>query len=366
VVYEPEVRLNACPNDQANFRFAARAHPPTLTNIQALRGLAALSVVGFHAFQWVDDRGWIGAAGVDVFFVISGFIIWTVGSGPESRPGVFFWRRLTRVAPAYWAVTAVVGGIAAIWPLFLPQVSLSTRHVLLSLAFIQHHDPNGLAFPVLPPGWTLNYEAVFYVLFTLTLFAPARFRFALLVAALAGEVALGFADPPLYGLGANPMMLQFAAGAWLARRQLRGRRIEPRAGMILAASGLALLVVQGLTGFRNELFRPLLWGVPALMIVTGAVAAERAFAAPRWLTRLGDASYAIYLCHLPAVALTAHLLGARPLWLFVPEALAVSTGAGLAFHRWVETPLIAACRALPARLFPAANSDVNVLGHTPK
>jgi exopolysaccharide production protein ExoZ len=303
---------------------------------------------------------------VDVFFVISGFIIWTVGSGSESRPGVFFWRRLTRVAPAYWLVTAVVGVTAAAWPMFLPQVSLSTRHVLLSIAFIQHHDPNGLAFPVLPPGWSLNYEAVFYMLFTLTLFAPARFRFALLVAALAGEVALGFADPPLYGLGANPIMLQFAAGAWLARRQLQGRRIEPAAGLIFAGIGLALFIVQGLSGFRSELFRPLLWGAPALMIVAGAVAAERILAAPQWLTRLGDASYAIYLCHLPTVALVAHLLGVRPLWTFVPAALTASTVAGLVFHRWIETPLIAACRALPARFTQFANLKEKVTDHTLK
>jgi exopolysaccharide production protein ExoZ len=301
-----------------------------------------------------------------VFFVISGFIIWTVGSQGESRPGVFFWRRLTRVAPAYWLVTAVVAVVAALWPMFLPQVSLSTRHLLLSLAFVQHHDPNGLAFPVLPPGWSLNYEAVFYALFTLTLFAPARFRFALLVAALAGEVALGFADPPLYGLGANPMMLQFAAGAWLARRRLNGRNIEPGAGLTFAAIGLALFVVMGLTGFRNELYRPLLWGGPAFMMVAGAVAVEQAFAAPRWLTRLGDASYAIYLCHLPAVALTAHLLGVRQPWTFVPAALAVSVAAGLAFHRWIETPLIAACRALPARFSRTANLGAKMLDHTPK
>jgi len=323
--------------------------------------------VVFHAFQWIDDRDWVGAAGVDVFFVISGFIIWTVGSQSEARPGAFFWRRITRVAPAYWLVTAAVALTAAAWPMFLPQVSLSTRHVLLSLAFVQHHDPNGLVFPVLPPGWSLNYEAVFYGLFTLVLFAPARFRFGLLVATLAGEVALGFADPPLYGLGANPMMLQFAAGAWLARRRQLGRVIEPGAGMVFAAVGLLLFIVMGLTGFRNEFYRPLLWGAPAFMIVAGAVAAERAFAAPRPLVRLGDASYAIYLCHLPAVALTAHLLGVRPVWPFVAAAVIASTVAGLAFHAWVEAPLIAACRALPRRMAGGANSDARVfLGHTRK
>jgi len=312
-------------------------------------------VVTFHAFQWIDDRDWVGAAGVDVFFVISGFIIWTVGSRGEAAPAVFFWRRLTRVAPAYWLVTGVVAVIAAFWPMFLPQVSLSTRHLVLSLLFIQHHDPNGLVFPVLPPGWSLNYEAVFYALFTLVLFGPARWRFWLLLAGLCAIVAFGFADPPIYGLGANPMMLQFAAGAWLARRREQGRMIEPGAGLVFAALGLALFITMGLTGFRNEFFRPLLWGAPAFMIVTGAVAVERAFTAPRLLIALGDASYAIYLCHLPMVALTAHLIGVHPAGLFVPVSMVASTIAGLAFHHGVERPLIRVFRALPG-LISAARS----------
>ncbi|HLY79167.1 MAG TPA: acyltransferase, partial [Caulobacteraceae bacterium] len=157
---------------------------PTLQWLQALRGFAALSVVAYHAFQWIDDRFWVGAAGVDVFFVISGFIIWTVGSGEEASPGVFVWRRLTRVAPAYWLATGAVIALATLWPTLLRQVTLSPAHVALSLAFIQHIDPRGLPFPVLPPGWSLNYEAVFYGLFTLVLFAPAALRFRLLLAAL--------------------------------------------------------------------------------------------------------------------------------------------------------------------------------------
>ena len=71
-------------------------------------------MVAFHAFQWLDDRFWVGAAGVDVFFVISGFIIWTVAARGESQPGPFLWRRFTRVAPAYWLVTFLVAGVALV------------------------------------------------------------------------------------------------------------------------------------------------------------------------------------------------------------------------------------------------------------
>lgn len=302
----------------------------------------------FHACQWLGDPFWIGAAGVDVFFVISGYIIWTVGSRSETSPGVFCWRRLTRVAPAYWLATGIVIAIAAAWPRLMPQVSLSARHIALSFAFIQHTDPNGLPFPVLPPGWSLNFEALFYGLFTLTLLAPARFRFRAILWALTAVMLFGFIDPPAYELGANPMMLQFAAGVWLARRAERGRGASPRAGAALVAGGLLLLALMWLMGLRSDLLRPLLWGVPATMIVAGALALERRFAAaPRALAALGAASYAIYLCHFVAVDLTARALGVQRPWLFVPVAVTVSIAAGLAFHRLIERPLIAAARALP-------------------
>jgi len=233
-------------------------------------------------------------------------------------------------------------------------VTLSPAHIALSLAFVQHIDPRGLPFPVLPPGWSLDYEAVFYALFTLVLFAPTAIRFRLLLAALGAVIVFGVLDPPAYYLGANMMLLQFGAGAWLARRRQLGRRIPPAIGAPLMVIGALLLSAQGLTGLRSDLWRPLLWGVPAAMIVAGGVALEplNALKPPRLLLRLGDASYAIYLCHFIAVALAARLLGVAPAWLFVPVAIALSLGAGLAFHRWIERPLIAACRAAPRLLAP--------------
>jgi exopolysaccharide production protein ExoZ len=173
-----------------------------------------------------------------------------------------------------------------------------------------------------------------------------------LLVALAGVCLFGFLDPPAYGLAANPMMLQFAAGAWLGRRHMLERRWEPGAGLVLGGLGVLALGALFLGAIRSEFWRPLLWGAPAVLIVGGAVAWEqgRAFKAPAALTRLGDASYAIYLCHMPAVALVAHGLGVHPAALFVPTAVAASLAVGLLFHLAVETPLIGACRALPGRL----------------
>jgi len=308
-------------------------------------------VVGFHAFQWQGDTFWIGAAGVDVFFVISGVIIWREAMRPKMRPGAFLWRRLTRVAPAYWLATGAVVVIASLWPRFMPEVSLSPSHVALSLAFIPHVDPEGRIFPVLPPGWTLDYEAGFYLMVAASLFAPAKARLPLVVASLAALSLPGFVFTPLYGLGANPMLLEFAAGIWLAHRMARGEAAPPGAGIVFGGLGVALLALMGAAGFQDILLRPLLWGMPAVMIVTGALAIEplRALAPPRALVRLGDASYAIYLCHLPVVALVA-TGGFDSHWAFAPAAITASLIAGLAFHHLVERPLIAACRALPARL----------------
>src|ERR1700678_3437262 len=186
---------------------------PVLLSIQALRALAALAVVAYHALQW--DRGGfeVGRAGVDVFFVISGFIMWHVTSGRNVAPGAFLWRRFTRVAPLYWLATLGVLGVALVWPGFLPEVRPGWRHLALSLAFIPHLDPRGLPFPTLPPGWTLDYEAVFYTIFAAALLGPRAWRGRTVIGALLAVVAFGFllADP-FYYLGANPMLLQFAAG----------------------------------------------------------------------------------------------------------------------------------------------------------
>jgi exopolysaccharide production protein ExoZ len=343
---------------------------PVLLSIQALRALAALAVVAYHALQW--DRGGfdVGRAGVDVFFVISGLIMWHVTSGRDVPPAAFLWRRFTRVAPLYWLATVGVLVVAVLWPAFLPEVRPGWGHLALSLAFIPHLDPRGLPFPTLPPGWTLDYEAAFYLIFAAALLGPRAWRGRLVVGALMAVTAFGFlVAEPYYYLGANPMLLQFAAGVGLGIA-VESRLRPPRwmgAAMILTALAGWTTVQAG--GLFTELWRPLLWGVPAFLTVAGALTLElnpRAQPLPAPAARaargLGDASYAIYILHLPATALVAHTLGWSHPWLFLSAAMAASIAAGLAGRAWVEKPLLRWLRAArPPATFPSSRRPASPL-----
>jgi exopolysaccharide production protein ExoZ len=330
-------------------RWRGRA-TPKLQTLQALRGLAALSVVVFHIFQRFGDGFWIGAAGVDVFFVVSGFVIWSVADR-EGGPGRFLWRRFTRIAPCYWLATLTAAAVAALAPAWAAEVMVTPRHLLLSLAFVPHIDPRGLPFPLLPPGWTLVYEAIFYAIVAAALAAPKAVRLQVVLFALVGLTLYGaLSPPPAYALGANALMLEFGAGVLLAHVRPSIGALSPRAGALLAAVGVALLAALWIFHVRGELARPLLWGAPAFLIVAGALALERAVTPPATLVRLGDASYALYLCHFVAVGLLNPALATAPAWLFAPIALAVSLGVGLIFHRFCERPLIDWVRAAPRRL----------------
>jgi len=318
----------------------------TLVSVQYLRALAALAVVAFHALQWLRGGFDIGRAGVDVFFAISGVIMWRITAGRSLSPANFAWRRFTRVAPAYWLVTLVVGAVAIWRPGFLAHVHPTFGHLALSLAFLPHHDPEGLPFPLLAPGWTLTYEAAFYLLFAASLAAKESVRAIWVTAGLAAIAGAGFLYHPAYGLGANPIMLEFAAGLWIGKLSL-ARAIPGRAWAVaLLAGGVAALAGEAASGYVNELWRPLLWGVPAAMIVAGAVSLESRGAVLAWapLKSLGDASYSLYLWHLPVIALIAHAGVVRQPWLFVPVALAASIAAGLAGRALVERPAIALLR----------------------
>jgi exopolysaccharide production protein ExoZ len=318
----------------------------TYLSLQYLRAFAALAVVLFHACQWADINFDIGAGGVDVFFIISGFLMWRITEDPRVTAQGFLLRRIGRVAPLYWIVTLALAGLAVAAPHFIWQVRPEPAHVLLSLLFVPHLDPVGIPFPLLPPGWTLNYEAVLYLVFTASLLGPRRWRFALVLGALAAIPVIGLLYVPLFPLFANPMMLEFAAGVMLAKLLEISEGPTLGAGWSLIALGLVSFATLRLLGIHSDFGRWALWGVPAVMIVTGALGVEARGGLPRsdMLKHFGDASYAIYLGHWPIILVIGKFVGPERGWLFVISVSLAALIGGLALHYALEKPLLRLAR----------------------
>lgn len=320
----------------------------TLTSIQYLRGLAALAVVAMHT-GWTYSG--IGAAGVDVFFVISGFIMVHV-SRREVTPTVFLRARVLRVVPLYWLLTLV--GVALAGLDDIPRI-------LASLAFWPHAGFDGRDYPVLIPGWTLNYEVFFYLAFAVTLLLQARLRLPVLSLGLAGLVALGIAIHPAQAAAATytgPLLLEFLGGAWLCQAWQRGWVPRGRWGLALSALGALVLLAQaGIGPFEG--WRCLTWGLPSLLIVAGALGAEAGGRLPRilGLRQMGDASYALYLTHLMVQKPLLPILHPLPLPMALPLVILTCVAVALAVHRWVEVPLGAMLR--PKRRTLVASSAPN-------
>ena len=317
-----------------------------LASIQILRALAAMAVALFHACQWAHVDFAVGAAGVDVFFVVSGFVLWAAAEARPVGAGAFLKARFLRVAPLYWIATLAVAAVAARAPQPLPIVQPQARHLVLSLLFLPHTDPSGAPFPLLPTGWTLTYEAFFYVVFALALAAPRDRRLQVLCGMVLAASLLGFGYHGWYTLLANPLLLEFLAGVGLARLWGRGRlqMAAPATGPLLIAGGLLALSVLQVCGVRDDFWRPFLWGPPATMIVAGALTLEAGGRLGqgllgRALQAVGDASYSLYLVQAPVIAAFAWATPSLPAWVKAPAAFALAVACGLVCYRWIERPL---------------------------
>jgi peptidoglycan/LPS O-acetylase OafA/YrhL len=333
------------------------AEPPpraTLLNIQALRAVAALMVVCVHlqalavmggAPQRLTDAG---NAGVDLFFVISGFImVFTTGRKPQG-PLAFLGSRLRRIVPLYWSMTLAVFAVARLTPSLIQNTPSDLGRLVQSLLFIPALRPDGTVRPVVFVGWTLNFEMAFYLLFALGLLAPRRWIGVLVaIGVLVLAVLWGWAArpaSPVLSFYTTPMVLEFGAGMMLGlawpRLSLPERLAWPLAAAIVAAFGL-MLGAPWLWPHADRLFA---FGLPATVIVAAALALERMGWAARWpwLQALGAASYAIYLSHFfvtQAVILLVRKVGLQGPWEAVAASALAFAGValvGLVLHRTLE------------------------------
>ena len=369
--------------------FQAADSRRTVRSIQVLRAVAAIVVVYYHA---VDAGGIFGlpstgAWGVDVFFVISGFIIGTVtGRGTHG----FFRRRVLRVVPLYWIATFCwIAALIAI-PTRVVSTQVDLPGVLKSLFFVPYLMPRREG-PIFYLGWTLNYEMFFYAVVAVLLILLRNSRRALVCTAilLTALVVSGIWFPSsnftlLFYQG--PLLLEFIAGLLIAfaftRFSVAGGmsligdplRASGRAAhrtvyvgaSLLAAVALVTLVAQDLLwGPRFDEMRVVAYGIPACALVIAGLLLEpliRDGRLTRGLLVVGDSSYALYLFHQFVLLGVSQLLlrdlittASVPLRVVMLLAtMAVAVAAGILIDRWIDRPLR---RSLSRLVLPRRESD---------
>lgn len=351
----------AAKGPQRGFVTDSRPSHPDFTGVQILRGIAAVLVVIFHCGLMVQDRfpeigtGMLlrsGASGVDIFFPISGFVMVISTLALAQRPDawrIFAERRLIRIVPLYWIATS----LKVLAVLALPALALHSKltpwHTIASYLFVFAYNAEGKPEPVVPVGWTLNFEMFFYAVFAATLFCrKPLFRTVtavMVLVALAGAaIPKPYAPLSLF----NPIVLEFVGGMAIARLTLAGLTVRPATAIGLGLAALAAMVAtDALSDDTVERARLLLWGVPGALMLFAAVSAEPWIRTREWrLPKLaGDASYSIYLSHgfvLPVFGIAfaksgMHgLIGAATAFVV---SIVVSVAAGIGVYLWIERPI---------------------------
>jgi len=303
----------------------------TAYSIQFLRAIAALSVLLYH--EGLLENGY---AGVDVFFVISGVIMGMTGL--HDRPAPFLIKRAIRIIPLYWAATLVTCALAASTNLFR-RFTFDTPSLLKSLFFIPYFNPEGKVWPLIVPGWTLEYEMFFYLVFALGLYFKKPV--VMVVSVMLACATTGFviaADSAPLTIYTNQLLLEFAAGVLLARAPMA---IGMKPGIAFVIAGVAGYMAVSLSDSSQSMPRILAFGVPAFLVVAGCIAIERA---GKWhrirpMEMIGDASYSLYLLHGQVIALIEKTPLGHSQWLKLPVVIALSIAVAILSYRFFELPM---------------------------
>ena len=338
----------------------------TISSVQVLRAIAALSVVACHyGLFYSQSLGnpkaltalAFGEAGVDLFFVISGFIMVYASQTLYGQPGApmtFFTRRVIRIVPLYWLATTAYLLLAIALPDF--EKGRGADFVIASYLFIPFPRPDGSMQPLVGQGWTLNYEMLFYAIFAIAVFAPRRIAVigaSLVVGAIGIAGALVPFTNPILDFWTNPIIIEFAFGMLIGLAYLEGFRLPGWLGWSLLLGGLALFLA---SIQMRDLFggRLLPWGLPAAAAIAGATLGGVTLSGTIWsgFVLIGEASYALYLTHTIAVrgliALFGRLGIELPFWPGLAFAVALSVVLALAIYYAFERPVTRALRNVAA------------------
>jgi exopolysaccharide production protein ExoZ len=344
-----------------------------LRSIQAARGIAANLVIFSHLYL-VEAKYTAGAvlpaftlygiAGVDLFFVISGFIMVAV-AGRKREPIEFLWRRVTRIYPTYWLVSLIVLATVLIAPTFVN--SSITTPISLWRSFLLIPDRT---FPLLAVGWTLVHEMYFYLAFAILLalrisVIVGLMGWGVLILVIAAAAPDQVASSPVLRVIASPLTAEFMMGAFVGmlwRRQWVSGALAVGAvglaglivSMVYIAPMLSLAASPYLDGWRVIIF-----GIPVALIVYALTGLEQLYPSgqpAKLLVAFGDWSYATYLIHVLIISAIGRIMfalapggGIAASLALISIGLLVANAAGGGIHALFERPTLNWLRVFGAR-----------------
>lgn len=319
---------------------AGRTDLRRIESLQVVRAVAAAMVVVLHATnlklpsetaKWRFD---LGAAGVDLFFVVSGIIIFLI---PKRSAGDFLKRRVLRIVPLYFLVSLLA----------LPFLTeAGPMNVLTMLTFWPAWGQ--MTPPVLSVGWTLCFEMLFY-LGAAAVVADRRALFVVAAAFPLCMAAMMLTRWPVFQFLGNPVILEFGAGLFLGYLWTRGTRLSQAGSAAAIAAGLALWLlipdvdaITTVTGTMTgdvSLARVLFVGIPAALIVWGTLNLKLRW--PAWLIGMGDASYSVYLAHAAVLTPLFYVVLPAPVRAYsVAIYLLISALTSFAVYQLIEQPIV--------------------------
>lgn len=308
-----------------------------INNLQALRAFAALNVVLFHAIGTASAygyeskflsflNGW-GANGVDIFFVISGFIMVLIQSHSPKTPYIFIKNRLIRIAPLYLTLTILIVILLYVSSNMRPLEKFEWSHLFTSVLFISHFFD--YAYPIISPGWTLELEVMFYSIFAICILF-ARANTAILTSlALILLISLQVI---------NTLALEFIYGMLIGKVYLKGYLSSKYVTLFtIGCAGLIFSLF-----FNLDINRVIVWGIPSTLLVLSCCYLPQI--QNRILILIGNASYSIYLIHTLIISYFFKVILLSKLPNDVPDlyvifSLTLSILAGCSLYYLYEKPL---------------------------
>lgn len=307
-------------------------HNNRIESVEVLRFVAALFVVLVH----IPIPGVkFGHFGVDIFFVISGFIIMFTTSNDNQN---FLLKRCIRVMPTYYIFTLCVFAVSLLFPAVLNSTKPNFVHLLKSLLFIPFDKNGGGAYPILFLGWTLNYEMYFYTIFSIGMFLNYRNR-GLLCCVFLTSIYLYFMhkqELPFSYYGST-LVFEFMLGILLFEIL-----VTLNFKNILAISSLQIAFWFSATNIKSE--RAFYFGYPAFLVCWFFIILTRKAKFPRLLVALGGASYSLYLSHPYVIQIFVNIThsfsrGALEALVATIVGLIASNVVALVIYFKVEIPL---------------------------